>query len=199
MRGSGRRRKQNATEDVGVEPLLSLGLLESLLPVGGGEFEQAVLGPARQQAGIRCADPEFLLETWKQMNRRGASGVDGETIREFEADLESRIAEIHAQLRSGGYRPPPVRHVEIPKGDGKTRPLGIPTVADRLVQRAVARILTAIYEPEFLACSYGFRPGKGPHDALRELRKQVIAGKTSQIFTNPRERRTQDYITGRYG
>lgn len=126
--------------------------------------------------------PEFLLETWKQMNRRGASGVDGETIREFETDLESRVGEIHAQLRSGGYRPPPVRHVEIPKGDGKTRPLGIPTVADRLVQRAVARILTAIYEPEFLACSYGFRPGKGPHDALRELRRQVIAGKTSQIF-----------------
>jgi RNA-directed DNA polymerase len=67
--------------------------------------------------------------------------VDGETIKEFERDLATRIQGIHARLRAGQYRPPPVRRVDIPKGDGKTRPLGIPTVEDRLVQRAVARIL----------------------------------------------------------
>ncbi len=116
--------------------------------------------------------PEFLIETWRQMNRRGASGVDGETTKEFERELETRVQEIHAQLKAGTYQAPPVRRVEIPKGPGKvgTRPLGIPTVKDRLVQRAVARILEAVFEADFLNCSYGFRPGRSPHQALRSLR-----------------------------
>ena len=86
--------------------------------------------------------PEFLTETWKQMNRRGASGVDGETTKEFERDLDTRVQELCERLKRGAYRAPPVRRVEIPKGPGKagTRPLGIPTVEDRLLQRAVARI-----------------------------------------------------------
>src|SRR5258708_18855192 len=90
--------------------------------------------------------PEFLIETWKQMNRKGASGVDGETTKDFENELETRVEQLCARLRAKQYRPPPVRRVEIPKRDGKTRPLGIPTVEDRLVQRAVARILSVIYE-----------------------------------------------------
>src|SRR5215813_7603725 len=104
--------------------------------------------------------PEFLIETWKQMNRRGASGVDGETTEEFESDLETRVEQVCARLKAKQYRPPPVKRVEIPKGDGKTRPLGIPTVEDRLLQRAVARIVSAIYEPDFLDCSFGYRPGR---------------------------------------
>src|SRR5438105_9918609 len=76
--------------------------------------------------------PEFLLGTWKQMNRKGASGVDGETTKEFESDLETRVEQLCARLKARQYRPPPVRRVEIPKGNGKTRPLGIPTVEDRL-------------------------------------------------------------------
>ena len=118
--------------------------------------------------------PEFLLETWKQMNRRGAGGVDGETMQEFERDLEARIRDLHGRLRTGRYRPPPVRRVEIPKGNGKTRPLGIPTVEDRLVQRAVARILSAIYEQDFLDCSYGFRPRRSAHEALGHLWEQTM-------------------------
>ena len=83
--------------------------------------------------------PEFLTETWKQMNRRGASGVDGETTKEFEQDLDARVQELCERLKQGTYRAPPVRRVEIPKGPGKagTRPLGIPTAEDRLLQRAV--------------------------------------------------------------
>ncbi len=111
--------------------------------------------------------PEFLTETWKQMNRRGASGVDGETTKEFEQDLGTRVQELCERLKQGTYRAPPVRRVEIPKGPGKagTRPLGIPTVEDRLLQRAVARILEAVFEADFLKCSYGFRPGCNPHGA----------------------------------
>jgi group II intron reverse transcriptase/maturase len=126
--------------------------------------------------------PEFLVETWKQMNRRGASGVDGETAKEFERELETRVEKLCARLRAKQYRPPPVRRVDIPKGGGKTRPLGIPTVEDRLLQRAVARILSAIFEQDFLECSYGFRPRRNPHQALRALRSHFVAGKVRHVY-----------------
>lgn len=128
--------------------------------------------------------PAFLTETWRQMNRRGASGIDGESSQEFECELETRIQGICARLRAGTYRAPPVRRVAIPKGPGKvgTRPLGIPTVEDRLVQRAVARILEAVFEGDFLDCSYGFRPGRSPHHALRALRGTIVTKKVRHLF-----------------
>lgn len=125
---------------------------------------------------------EFLVETWSLMNRKGTSGVDGESTEDFERNLQERCEDIVARLKSGQYQAPPVRRVEIPKGNGKTRPLGIPTVEDRLVQRAVARILEAIYESEFLSCSFGFRPNKSPHLALQELRNHLMAGKVNCVF-----------------
>ena len=128
--------------------------------------------------------PGFLKETWKQMNRRGASGVDGETTKEFEADLDMRVQKLCERLKRRAYRAPPVRRVEIPKGPGKvgTRPLGIPTVEDRLLQRAVARILEAVFEADFLDCSYGFRPGRNPHSALRALRRIIVTKKVGHLF-----------------
>jgi retron-type reverse transcriptase len=128
--------------------------------------------------------PEFLAETWKQMNRRGASGVDGETTKEFEQGLDTRVQELCERLKRGAYRAPPVRRVAIPKGPGKagTRPLGIPTVEDRLLQRAVARILEAVFEADFLECSYGFRPGCNPHGALRALRGIIVTKKVGHLF-----------------
>jgi RNA-directed DNA polymerase len=127
--------------------------------------------------------PEFLKETWGQMNRRAAAGIDGESCEQFESELEQRVQEINQQLRAGTYRAPAVRRVEIPKGPGKvgTRPLGIPTVSDRLLQRAVARILEAVFEADFLECSYGFRPGLSPHHALRALRVQIVTKKVRYI------------------
>src|ERR1700693_4551378 len=118
------------------------------------------------------------------MNRRGASGVDGETTTEFEGELETRVQDICARLKAGTYRAPPVRRVEIPKGPGKvgTRPLGIPTVEDRLVQRAVARIVEAVFEADFLDCSYGFRPKRSPHYALQALRLQIVSKKVNHVF-----------------
>lgn len=128
--------------------------------------------------------PAFLTETWRQMNRRGASGIDGETTQQFERELEARVQDICARLKAGTYRAPPVRRVAIPKGPGKegTRPLGIPTVEDRLVQRAVARILEAVFEGDFLDCSYGFRPGRSPHQALRALRGIIVTKKVRHLF-----------------
>ena len=123
--------------------------------------------------------PAFLKETWRMMNRKAASGVDGESTEQFASEMEERVEEICRQLKAGMYRAPPVRRVEIPKGPGKsgTRPLGIPTVADRLLQRAVARILEAVFEADFLDCSFGFRPGRNPHHALQAFRRQVVTGK----------------------
>lgn len=88
---------------------------------------------------VHLLTPEFLLETWRQLNRKGASGIDGETIEEFETNLEARIEALCQRLKAGKYRAPPVRRVDIPKGEGKTRPLGIPTVEDRLLQRSLSR------------------------------------------------------------
>ena len=99
--------------------------------------------------------PEFLKETWEQMNRKAASGVDGETAKEFEKELDERVEKLCARVRAGQYVAPPVRRVYIPKpGKQEMRPLGIPTTEDRLLQRAVARILDAVYEEDFLECSY---------------------------------------------
>lgn len=126
--------------------------------------------------------PEFLKETWKMMNRKGASGVDGETTKEFESQLETRVQDIWLRMKENRYKAPPVRRVEIPKGNGKTRPLGIPTVEDRLVQRAVTRILETIFEQDFLDFSYGFRPGRSPHQALKALRSTIVTKKVKHIF-----------------
>src|SRR5579859_3510960 len=128
--------------------------------------------------------PAFLRETWALMNRRGASGVDGETTKEFESEIETRVLDICERLRTGRYKAPPVRRVDIPKGPGKagTRPLGIPTVEDRLVQRATARILEAVFEQDFLDCSYGFRPRRSPHHALHALRACIVTKRTMHVY-----------------
>src|SRR5258708_17514252 len=153
------------------------------------ELDQ-MAGKAKSEPKLRFTSlahlltPEFLKETWKQMNRRGASGIDGETTKEFERDLDTRVQDLCERLKQGAYRAPPVRRVEIPKGPGKvgTRPLGIPTVEDRLVQRAVARIVEAVFEADFLDCSYGFRPRRSPHHALRTLRATLVTKKVRHLY-----------------
>lgn len=126
--------------------------------------------------------PEFLKETWRQMNRRAASGIDGETMEQFGLDLDKRVRDLVERLKSGNYKAPPIRRVEIPKGNGKTRPLGISTVEDRLVQRAVARILSAVFDQDFLEVSHGYRPGRGPHGALKALREQIVTKKVRHVY-----------------
>lgn len=125
--------------------------------------------------------PEFLRESWDKLNKRGTYGVDGTTTVQYRDNLEANLHALWKRLRTGSYRAAPVRRVEIPKSNGKTRPLGIPTVEDRIVQASVARILSAVFEPLFQEQSYGFRPHRGAHDALRQLRSNIIGGKTMHV------------------
>ena len=115
-------------------------------------------------------------EVWEAYKRvkanRGAAGGDGVTIAMFEQDLSKNLYRIWNRMASGSYLPPPVKRVDIPKGDGKTRPLGIPTVADRIAQMVVQRRLEPLLEPVFHANSYGYRPRRSAHDALRVARNQ---------------------------
>jgi group II intron reverse transcriptase/maturase len=103
---------------------------------------------------------------------RGAAGVDGQSIAEFEENRSANLYKLWNRLASGSYFPPPVRRVEIPKGDGRTRPLGIPTVTDRIAQMVVTRFLQPILEPQFHADSYGYRPKKSAKDALAVARQR---------------------------
>lgn len=115
-------------------------------------------------------------EVWKAYQKvkanRGAAGVDGQSIAEFEENLGSNLYRIWNRMSSGSYMPPPVRRVDIPKGDGKTRPLGIPTVADRIAQMVVKQRLEPLLEPVFHEDSYGYRPGRSAHDALAVARQR---------------------------
>src|SRR5207244_2412073 len=115
-------------------------------------------------------DVTWLREAYRRTRKRGAVGVDKQTSESYAQDLERNLADLLEQAKSGNYRAPPVRRVHIPKGDGQSRPLGIPTFEDKVLQRAVAMLLEAVYEQDFLDCSYGFRPGRSAHQALATLR-----------------------------
>jgi RNA-directed DNA polymerase len=117
--------------------------------------------------------PELLKESFLKLNKYGAPGADEITMEEFRMNLDANVETLWLELRSGKYRASPVRRTYIPKVDGKQRPLGIPTVKDRVVQRATAEIISKIYEPYFCENSFGFRPGRSAHDALEELRTAI--------------------------
>lgn len=120
-------------------------------------------------------DIDWLREAHRRTRKDGARGVDGQTAEEYAMNLEDNLRSLLDRAKSGTYRAPPVRRVHIPKGDGtQTRPIGIPTFEDKILQRAVAMMLEAIYEQDFLDCSYGFRPGRSAHDALHVLQHELV-------------------------
>lgn len=131
---------------------------------------------AERHKGERLTNLMHLLkvplfnEAYERLRKDAASGIDGETWSSYGESLEARLLDLQDRVQRGSYHPLPVRRVHIPKGDGSTRPLGIPALEDKLVQQAVRRVLEPIYErSEFLGFSYGFRPGRSPHQALDAL------------------------------
>jgi RNA-directed DNA polymerase len=126
-------------------------------------------------------DAELLMQALNKVNKHGAPGVDGETIETFTRNAKENIGRLHQELKGQKYRATSVRRVYIPKSNGKLRPLGIPTVKDRIVQRAVVEIISRIYEPYFMDVSYGFRPNRSAHDALKAIRKEVHGNQVNWI------------------
>lgn len=123
--------------------------------------------------------PATLEAAWRKAERnKGAAGVDGQSIERFAAQSDRYLQELHESLKTGSYRPSPVKRVEIPKGDGRTRPLGIPTVKDRVVQTALKMVIEPIFEVQFRPGSYGFRPGRSCKDALRAVDGLLTEGFT---------------------
>jgi RNA-directed DNA polymerase len=128
--------------------------------------------------GLLCR-PEGLADSFGRLATNKAAGVDGMKKADYEVGLDGRLADLSGQLRRAGYMPKPVRRVYIPKASGAgRRPLGIPAFEDRIVQDRASQILQAIWEPEFLDCSFGFRPGKSAHDALRRVDQIVMRERT---------------------
>jgi RNA-directed DNA polymerase len=120
-------------------------------------------------------DIDWLREAYRRTRKDGATGVDRQTADEYARNLDENLRLLLERAKSGSYVAPPVRRVHIPKGDGsQTRPIGIPTFEDKVLQRAVAMVLEAVYEQSFLDCSYGFRPGRSAHQALRVVQSQTV-------------------------
>jgi group II intron reverse transcriptase/maturase len=116
-------------------------------------------------------DVDLLREAYRRTRKDGAPGVDGQTAADYQENLEENLQSLLDRFKSGRYQAPPVRRVYIPKGSdsSKKRPIGMPTFEDKVLQRAVAMVLEAVYEQDFLDCSYGFRPKRSAHQAIREL------------------------------
>ena len=125
----------------------------------------------------RLLNEENLQDSWKYLNNKAASGVDRISMKEFEVNLFTNIQGLVTSLKEKRYRAKLVRRVDIPKGKGEYRSLGIPAIGDKLIQKAVARVLEAIYEQDFFSCSYGYRPTIGAKDAVRDLTTTLIRGR----------------------
>jgi group II intron reverse transcriptase/maturase len=126
--------------------------------------------------------PEALYAAFRGLRKKASAGVDGVTYDMYERDAARNIQALHERLKNGKYQAQPLRRVYIRKEDGKQRPLSIPALEDKIVQKATAEILNAIYEQDFLDCSYGFRPGRGQHQALDEVGRVICTRPTGWIL-----------------
>src|SRR2546430_6366936 len=137
---------------------------------------------AQFTALLHHVDVESLRRAYRAMHREAAPGVDGVTWKAYGQDLEANLQDLHGRVHRGAYRPKATRRVYIPKPDGRQRPLGVTALEDKIVQGAVARMLNAIYEVDFLGFSYGFRPGRKQHDALDALAYGIQMKKVNWVL-----------------
>ncbi len=135
--------------------------------------------PKRQFFSIaHLITPEALYAAFGSLRKDASAGMDGVTYKEYQQDAERNVQALYQRLREGKYQAQPLRRVYIPKENGKQRPISIPALEDKIVQKAMVEILNAIYEQDFLDCSYGFRPGRGQHQALEEVGRVICTRPT---------------------
>jgi RNA-directed DNA polymerase len=126
--------------------------------------------------------PDALYEAFESLRKDASAGVDGVTYAGYEVEAWENIQKLHDRVKSGQYRAQPLRRVYIPKEDGRQRPISIPSLEDKILQKAAVDLLNAIYEQDFLGCSYGFRPGRGPQDALDEVGRVICRRPISYVL-----------------
>ena len=137
---------------------------------------------AKFTALLHHVDLDRLRAAYLAINPKAATGVDKVTWGDYGQDLEANLSDLHRRLHSGSYRPSPSRRAYILKADGRKRPLGIATLEDKILQRGIVEVLNAIYEMDFCGFSYGFRPGRSPHDALDALATGISRKKVNWIL-----------------
>lgn len=173
----GSQRREGADRKVGAFEGNTMGTTESEIVC---TRQERIAELAGQEPKFRLLslnknlDMDWLREAYRRTRKDGATGVDSETAEEYAVELETRLADLKERAKSGTYHAPPVRRTYIPKGDGRMRPLGIPTFEDKVLQRAVVMLLEPVYEREFLDCSMGYRPGRSAHTALEAIWKQTM-------------------------
>src|SRR5664280_927819 len=139
--------------------------------------------PKRQLFSIaHLITPATMNAAFRSLRKEASAGVDGVTYEEYQKNAERNIRELYQRLRDGKYQAQPLRRIYIPKEDGKQRPISIPALEDKILQKAVAAVLNAIYEQDFLECSYGFRPGRGAQQALDEVGRVTCTRPTGWIL-----------------
>jgi RNA-directed DNA polymerase len=136
----------------------------------------------RFTALLHHVDVAALERAFRRQKRQASAGVDGMTVAAYEQAREANLRDLCTRVHTGRYRPQPVRRVYIPKADGGERPLGVPTLEDKIVQGAVAEVLSAVYEADFLGFSYGFRPGRNPHMALASLHTAIMSQRVTWVL-----------------
>ena len=146
---------------------------------------------AKFTALLHHVDVDRLRAAYRALRPKAAAGVDGVTWKEYGQNLEENLRDLHARVHSGGYRAKPVRRAYIPKRDGRLRPLGVAALEDKILQRAVVEVLNSIYETDFLGFSYGFRPGRKPHDALDALAAGILKKRVNWVL----DADIRDYFT----
>jgi len=157
--------------------------LGDMSPGLGKVVERAQREPeGRFHARAHLIDVPALERAYRRQRANAAVGVDGVTKEYYGQNLEANLQALHTQLKAQRYRHQPIRRVHIPKAQGKTRPIGISAFEDKVVQDAIREVLEAVYEQDFLDCSYGFRPGCSAHDAVRTIKRIVDGDEVRWIF-----------------
>ena len=136
----------------------------------------------RFTALLHHVDVAALERAFRRQKRQASAEVDGMTVADYEQNLAGNLQDLCARVHTGRYRPQPARRVYIPKADGGRRPLGVPTLEDKIVQGAIAETLSAIYEVDFLGFSYGFRPRRNPHQALASLHTAIMSQRVNWVL-----------------
>jgi RNA-directed DNA polymerase len=178
-------RSARSTEDAGQCPRRKGAEQDSLLDEGHTAAPEAeptvstklagLVARARKEArltnAVQYVDQELLRLAFRSLRKQAAPGVDGQSYEDYAANLDRNLRDLYARLKSGRYQAPVILRVYVAKANGKRRPIGISTIEDRVVQKAVAWVLSAVFDQDFLECSHGFRPKRSPHTALHRLRE----------------------------